>query len=147
MSKKRLGLLTMTLVSLAIGSILLAACTRPGAPAITSSTSGGGSTPTSSSGGGAAVHMGTSSFLVPGITIPKGSMLTLIDDAQVPHIIKNGTYDASGTAKPLQEPGAPTVSQNFTGGDTHQIGPFSTAGTFHIYCTIHPNMDLTITVK
>jgi plastocyanin len=74
-------------------------------------------------------------------------MLTLIDDDAVPHIIQNGTWDASGTAKPAKEAGAPTVSQSFSGNDTHTIGPFSTAGTYHIYCTIHTNMNLTITVQ
>jgi len=32
-------------------------------------------------------------------------------------------------------------------GNNAQIGPFTTAGTFHIYCSIHPGMNLTITVK
>lgn len=147
MSKKRLGFLTTVLAVLAIGSILLAACARPG-----SATASGSSTPNSgnngsSNGGGTTVHMGQTNFLVPSTTIPKGSMLTLIDDVAVPHIIQNGTWDASGTPKPAKEAGAPTVNQSFSGSDTHTIGPFSTAGTFHIYCTIHTNMNLTITVK
>ena len=91
--------------------------------------------------------MGSSDFLVPTTTIPKGSKLTLIDDVAVPHIIQNGTYDANGTPKPAKEPGAPTVNVNFSGSDTKDIGPFTTAGTFHLYCTIHVNMNLTVTVK
>nr|HET6901125.1 hypothetical protein [Ktedonobacteraceae bacterium] len=146
MSKKRLRLLTTVLAVLAIGSILLAACARPG-----STTASSSNTPSSGNngggGGGTTVHMGLTNFLVSSTTIPKGSMLTLIDDAAVPHIIKNGSWDASGTAKPAKEAGAPTVDQSFSGNDTHTIGPFSTAGTYHIYCTIHLNMNLTITVK
>jgi plastocyanin len=146
MSKKRLGFLTTMLAVLAIGSILLAACARPG-----SSTASSSNTPSSGNsgggGGGTTVHMGLTNFLVSSTTIPKGSMLTLIDDAAVPHIIKNGSWDASGTAKPASEAGAPTVNQSFSGNDTHMIGPFSTAGTYHIFCTIHTNMNLTITVK
>ena len=143
MSKRQLGFLTLTLAVLAIGSILLAACARPGVASSTTKqggTSGGG-------GGGTSVHMGPNNFLVSSTSIPKGSKLTLIDDVSAVHIIKNGMWDASGNQKSLQEPGAPTVSVNFSGSDTHDIGPFTTAGTFHIYCTIHPNMNLTITVK
>jgi plastocyanin len=145
MSTKRMGLLTTILVVLAMGSILFAACTRPG----TTPTAGNGEhTPSAgNSGGGTTVHMGTSNFLVSTITIPKGSKLTLIDDVAVPHILQNGTYDANGTPKPAKETGAPDVNVNFAGSDTHDIGPFTTAGTFKIYCTIHVNMNLTITVK
>ena len=147
MSKKRLGFLTTVLAVLAIGSILLAACARPGSATASSSNTPSSGNNGGSGGGGTTVHMGLTNFLVSSTTIPKGSMLTLIDDAAVPHIIKNGSWDASGTAKPAKEAGAPTVDQSFSGNDTHTIGPFSTAGTYHIYCTIHVNMNLTITVK
>lgn len=145
MSTKRLGFFTLMLAVLAIGSILLAACTRPGTPPNASAHNG--ATPSNGNGGGTTVHLGPTIFLQPSITIPKGSMLTLIDDVAVPHILQNGMYDANGTPKPAKEPGAPTVNVSFSGNDTHTIGPFSTAGTFHIYCTIHVNMNLTITVK
>ena len=146
MSSKRLGFLTLTLVVLAIGSIFFVACTRPGT-APTASGNGGNTPKTGGGGGGTTVHMGNSTFLVPTTTIPKGSKLTLVDDVAVPHIIQNGTYDANGTPKPAKEPGAPTVNVNFSGSDTKDIGPFTTAGTFHLYCTIHVNMNLTVTVK
>lgn len=145
MNSKRLGSLTLLLVVLAIGSILFAACTRPG----TATTPGNSSnTPAAGNGGGGtAVHMGASNFLVSSISIPKGAKLAIIDDVAVPHILQNGMYDANGTPKPSKESGAPTVNVNYAGSDTHDIGPFTTAGTFHIYCTIHVNMNLTITVK
>ncbi|MEO8956253.1 MAG: cupredoxin domain-containing protein [Ktedonobacteraceae bacterium] len=147
MSKKRLGFLTTVLAVLAIGSLLLAACARPGSPTASSSNTPSSGNNGGSGGGGTTVHMGLTNFLVSTTTIPKGSMLTLVDDDAVPHIIQNGSWDASGTAKPAKEAGAPTVNQSFSGKDTHDIGPFSTAGTYHIYCTIHTNMNLTITVK
>jgi plastocyanin len=53
----------------------------------------------------------------------------------------------NGVAKPAKEPGAPTVNNLQINGNNAQIGPFNTAGTFHIYCSIHPGMNLTITVK
>jgi plastocyanin len=145
MSTKRLGLLTTMLVVLAMGSILFAACTRPGTTPTAGN--GGNTSPGENSSGGTTVHMGASNFLVSTITIPKGSKLTLINDVAVPHILLNGTYDANGTPKPSKEPGAPDVNVNFSGSDTHAIGPFTSAGTFKIYCTIHVNMNLTITVK
>lgn len=70
----------------------------------------------------------------------------LIDDGQFTHIILNGTW-ANGAPKPATEPGAPTVSNVQVNGNTVEIGPFTTAGTFNIYCSIHQNMNLTITVK
>ena len=134
------------LVILAMGSILLAACARPGTPSASASkgnTSGGGG-----GGGGNTVHMGNTNFLVSTTTIAKGSKLTLVDDVAVPHIIKNGTWDASGAQKLVKEPGAPTVDLTFsTAGESHDIGPFTTAGTFHLLCTIHTNMNLTVIVK
>lgn len=145
MRNKQVGLLMVLLVILAIGSVLLAACARPGTPSASASKgtpSGGGG------GGGNIVHMGNTNFLVSTVTIAKGSKLTLVDDVSVPHIIKNGTWDASGTQKVLQEPGAPTVNLTFTTASQSQdIGPFTTAGTFHLFCTIHTNMNLTVIVK
>ena len=145
MRNKRVGLLIMLLVILAIGSTVLAACTRPGTPSATASNGnkGGGG----GGGGGNTVHMGNTNFLVSTVTIAKGSKLTLIDDLAVPHIIKNGMW-VNGAQKLAQEPGAPPVNLNFTGsGESHDIGPFTTAGTFHLLCTIHPAMNLTVTVK
>jgi plastocyanin len=143
MSKKHLGFFMAMLAILAIGSTLLAACTRPGTPVSTANkTPGAGK-----SGGGTTVHLGPTNFLVSSTTIPKGSKLTLVDDVSVPHIIKNGSW-VNGAQQATKEPGAPTVNATFNGsGETHDIGPFTTAGTYHIFCTIHLNMNLTITVK
>ena len=143
MSKKRLGFLMAMLAILAIGSTLLVACTRPGTPLGSTNKKPGGGT----SGGGTTVHLGQTNFLVSSITIPKGSKLTLVDDVSVPHIIKNGSW-VNGAQKATKEPGAPTVNLTFnSSGESHDIGPFTTAGTYHIYCTIHLNMNLTIIVK
>jgi plastocyanin len=141
MSKRQLRVLAIIVGSLALGSILLAACTRPGSPVAST-------TPSSSSGGGGSttVQMGLTNFLQSSITIPKGAMLTLVDTQAVVHIIQNGSW-VNGTAKPAKEAGAPTVNQNFSGNDTHTVGPFNTAGTYHLYCTIHTGMNLTVIVS
>ena len=142
MSNKRVRILVMMLAILALVSILLAACARPGSP---EANKGGGSS-SGGGGGGATVHMGATNFLQSTVTLTKGSMLTLIDDQQVEHIINNGTW-VNGSPKPVKESGAPTVNATFNGGDSHDVGPFTTAGTFQLYCTIHTGMNLTVTVK
>ncbi|GCE14441.1 cupredoxin domain-containing protein [Tengunoibacter tsumagoiensis] len=93
------------------------------------------------------VEMGATNFLKPTITIKKGNSLDLIDSVASQHIIINGKWDGSQQVK-TQEPGAPSV--NFTvnaSGEAHTVGPFNTAGNFNIYCTIHPGMNLTVTVQ
>jgi plastocyanin len=93
------------------------------------------------------VHMNATNFVHSSITIKKGERITLIDDALIPHTIANGTW-ANGTAKPEDESGAPQVKDmqiNSLGQSS--IGPFTTAGTFHFYCTIHSGMNLTVVVQ
>jgi hypothetical protein len=143
MSRKRFQLLLLILAALAIGSILLAACSRPGTPSASTGTTG--STP-SSGGGEPTVHMGPSNFVQPSVDVPKGSKLKLIDDGPYLHILANGSW-VNGAPKPGQEPGAPTVNNVQVSSGTLEIGPFTTAGTFHIYCSVHLNMNLLITVK
>ena len=92
------------------------------------------------------VHMNDSDFVQHSITIKKGESVTLVDDVATAHIIANGTWDNSN-AKPLNEKGAPNVQLQFQGNDTQSVGSFTTAGTFHLYCTIHPNMNLTVIVQ
>ena len=101
---------------------------------------------TTSSGSGNQVHMSSQTFVQSSITISKGSSITLVDDVAVPHQIANGTWDNS-IAKPVKETNAPMVNVQFTGNDQEVIGPFAMAGTYHLYCTIHPGMNLTIIVQ
>lgn len=93
-----------------------------------------------------AVHMGVSNFAQSSVTIPKGSKLLLIDDGSFLHILNNGQWK-NDTPHPATEVGAPSVQNVQVNGNTVEIGPFNTAGTFHIYCTIHPGMNLTIIVQ
>src|SRR6266498_1717316 len=90
------------------------------------------------------VHMNETQFVPTSITIRKGDRLTLVNDVAVVHIIANGRWDSNGTPRPDLEPGAPTVQVQFNGNDQQSIGPFNTAGTFHLYCTIHNNMNLVV---
>ena len=122
--------LLVALIFSGLVTVLLVACSAPG---------GGG-------GGSNGIHMGESNFVQSSVTISKGSSLNLINDTSVVHIIQNGSW-VNGTPRPKTEPGAPTVSQEFDGNDSHMIGPFNTAGTYHLYCTVHEGMNLTVIVR
>ena len=121
----------LALCLLAIVTITITACTT---------TANSGNNPNT-------VHMNDSNFDQPSITIKKGQTLTLVDDSSAVHIIENGTWDNNGTPKPKIEAGAPTVDAQMNGGDSDTFGPFNTAGTFHLYCTVHTGMNLTVIVK
>jgi plastocyanin len=146
MSKKRCTLVLLMLAALALGSILLAACARPGTPSASVGTGPSSSGSSSSGGGEPTVHMGVSNFVQSSVDVPKGSKLMLIDDGAYVHILSNGSW-VNGSPRPAKEPGAPTVNNLQVSGNNVEIGPFATAGTFHIYCSIHPGMNLMIIVK
>lgn len=118
------------LVLLALFSVLLAACSIHTATGPT----------------GPTVHMANADFVQHSITIKKGDSLTLVDDVAVEHIITNGSW-VNSVPKSAKESGAPTVNVTLNGNDTSSIGPFPEAGTFKLYCTIHPGMNLTVTVQ
>jgi plastocyanin len=142
MEQKALRFVWLVLSALALISVLLVACTRPGTTETVSTSSAGSSGTTQTN----TVQMNSANFEVSSITIKKGQMLTLVDTVAVPHIIQNGSW-VNGVPKPAVEPGAPKVDVQFQGNDTKQIGPFTTAGTFHLYCTIHQGMNLTVVVQ
>lgn len=128
--KKILGFLAL----LALLSILVVAC-------------GGGS----SGGGGSngnTVGLAATNFAQNSITIKKGDSITLTNQTGTVHIIANGTWNGN-TPDPKQEPGAPVANnmQFNSANQSQTIGPFNTAGTFHYYCSVHPGMNLTVTVQ
>lgn len=101
---------------------------------------------TGSSSSGTDVHMGDTNFIQSSLTIHKGSSFNIIDDTGTVHIIENGSWN-NDNPQPKLENGAPNINQQFNGSDTHAIGPFNTAGTYHLYCVVHPGMNLTVTVQ
>ncbi|HZO71903.1 MAG TPA: plastocyanin/azurin family copper-binding protein [Ktedonobacteraceae bacterium] len=121
----------LVITSFALLTILFAACTIRDESTISS---------------GPQVRMGASTFIDTTITIKKGESITLVDTSPATHIITNGTWDGS-TQKAAKEAGAPTVNLTFAGSDSKSAGPFTTAGTFKLYCTIHQGMNLTVTVQ
>ncbi len=94
------------------------------------------------------VHMGQTNFVQQSVTMSKGGSIKLIDGAASTHIIANGTWEGN-TPNPGAESGAPAAPnlQFTSAGQSQTLGPFNTAGTFHYYCSVHPGMNLTVTVQ
>jgi plastocyanin len=127
----------MGFTGIVVGMLVIAALAA--ANPITSSTS-------SATGGEPTVHLTPGNFSQNVVLVSKGDKLLIVDDSSVEHILQNGAW-TNGTARTISESGAPVVhSVDITGGSA-EIGPFNTAGIFHIYCTIHPGMNLTIVVQ
>ena len=93
-----------------------------------------------------AVHLGASNFDQLAITIPVGSKLILADDAGIPHLFDYGMWN--GNRQHAETPtGAPPLKNLRVNSGNVEIGPFTTPGTYHIYCLIHPGMNLTVVVQ
>lgn len=99
------------------------------------------------SSGQTVVHMTAGTFAQNVVLVPKGGHLQIVNDSSEEHILQNGSWDTNGTAHPGAEAGAPTLHHvDITNGSV-EIGPFTTVGVYHIYCTVHPGMNLTIVVQ
>lgn len=81
------------------------------------------------------------------VLVPKGAKLHLVDDGNVEHVLRNGFWKADGSQESSVEPGAPVIKDVTVNGGSIDIGPFATAGVYHIYCTVHSQMNLTIVVQ
>lgn len=93
------------------------------------------------------VHMGAVNFVQNVVLVPKGSKLLIVNDTHVEHLLQNGSWTSSGTVVTTAEPGAPVLHNLDSTGGSLEIGPFNRAGIFHIYCSIHTGMNLTIVVQ
>jgi len=93
------------------------------------------------------VHMAPDHFVQNVVLVPKGSKLLVVNDSSVEHLLQNGAWDTSGTPHAGAEPGAPTLRNVDITGGSREIGPFSIAGVYHLYCTLHQGMNLTIVVQ
>jgi plastocyanin len=127
------------LLMIVVGLVTLSACGGGRAQA--------GAPPQAESAETNTVHMNDTVFLPAQITIQRGESLTLVADTFMPHIISNGTWQ-NGAPKPAREDGAPEINNvKIDGNSSGQIGPFEHPGTFQLYCTIHPGMNLTVVVE
>ena len=126
-----------SLAGLAIGALLVGATAQPSA--------------TGGSGAGAAgsktVHLTASRFAPDIVALHKGETLLVVDDGAIPHTLANGSWSADNRPAPGVESGAPAVNNIELNNTSASIGPFATPGTYHIYCTVHPGMALTVIVE
>lgn len=96
---------------------------------------------------GDTVKTAASTFEQSCITLSKGGTLKVVPDTgSAFHILDYGQY-VNGTAQPQTPSGVPALKDLNLTNSAVSIGPFTTAGTFHIYCTVHPGMDMTVIVK
>ncbi len=112
----------------------------------------GGSAASSGSGSSTAssntITMGATDFVgSTSVTIKAGQSVNFVDPSSTggTHILATGT-----NGNYASETGAPATLNvasglTFNPGDTKAI-VFSTAGTYHITCIIHPTMNVTVTV-
>jgi plastocyanin len=93
-----------------------------------------------------AVQMGSSNFIQQDVTIKKGESINLVNGPSSNHVISNGQW-VNGAADTKKEADAPAVSSvNVAASASLPVGPFVAAGDYHLYCTIHPGMNLTVHV-
>jgi plastocyanin len=95
---------------------------------------------------GPTLKLTAANFLQDTITIKKGESITFTNETTSPHVIANGTWK-DGAAQPGAEGGAPTVNLDIPANGSATTPPFETAGTFKLYCPIHPNMNLKVIVE
>jgi plastocyanin len=133
-----LRLLLMSFTTFVVGMIVVSLIVAANPPTSAASTTTNGE-PT--------VHMSATNFVQNVVLVPKGVKLRLVDDGNVEHVLRNGFWKADGAPESSVEPGAPVVRDVTVNGGSIEIGPFATAGVYHIYCTIHSQMNLTIVVQ
>jgi plastocyanin len=94
------------------------------------------------------VGMNSADFAKSSITIKKGESITLVNYTSTTHIIANGFWHGN-TPDPKVETSAPVVDNVIFSSlnQTQTVGPFATAGTYHYYCTVHIDMNLTVIVQ
>lgn len=128
---KRQFLMLIAILSIAG---LVAACSVTGS-------NGGTSTNT------VTVTTNSTNFTQPSVTLKKGQMLQVTNNASDMHMLSLGSWQ-NGVAHPEQEAGAPSVNNlQLNANSSVTIGPWNTPGTYYIYCTIHPNMMLKVIVQ
>jgi len=81
------------------------------------------------------------------VQIAAGSSVTMRDAPDdVPHVLANGSWEDNGPA-PAEAPGAPALEDvEVEDGQTLVVGPYDEPGTYPVFCTIHPGMEMTVEV-
>ena len=98
--------------------------------------------------GPTSVALGVGSFSQSSMTLTKGERLTVIDSGAYHHNLSMGRW-INGQPVLENQPGAPTLRNKDVdaAGATVIVGPFNTAGTFYLICSLHHNMMLKIIIQ
>jgi plastocyanin len=118
-----------------IGALLMGVIVQPGTA----------NTTTVASDGAIIVHLGESSFSASAITVPQGGKIQFVADSSITHILTYGDWSGNHP-QPSTPANVPALNNREISGGSFELGPFATAGTYHIMCTVHPGMMLTVTV-
>ena len=106
-----------------------------------------GVTESSAGSSGPQVRMGLSTFIDTTVTVHQGQSIVLVDTVSSTHIVTNGKWDGSTPVSKV-EAGAPKVDVTIANeGQQQSIGPFTSPGSFQLFCTVHPGMNLDVSVK
>jgi plastocyanin len=92
-----------------------------------------------------AVGMGHEKFSERRVTIHRGQTLRFVNDSGWLHVIgpgDEGRLKAENGAPSLGERGA-FISER---GDSFTTAPWNKPGTYHITCSLHPEMNITVVV-
>lgn len=92
-------------------------------------------------------HMSSTGFTQDAVVVHQYARLKLVNDSKVLHVISNGTWLPSGSAKTGAEAGAAAVIGSRLPGGTVSTASWSTPGTYHLYCLVHRGMNLTVVVE
>jgi plastocyanin len=92
-----------------------------------------------------AVGMGHEKFSEKTVTIHRGETLRFVNDSGWLHVIGPGDDGRFG-----DEAGAPALGSRGAfiseSGDSFTSGPWNNPGTYHITCSLHPEMNITVIV-
>jgi len=115
------------------GAVLVGALTEPERPINTLSPN--------------TVALGVGSFSSSSISLSKGEKLTIVDSGPYHHSLSMGHW-INGQPVLQNQSGAPSLTNKDVNaaGQTVMLGPFNTAGTFYLMCSLHHNMMLKIIV-
>lgn len=99
------------------------------------------------SAGVTAVQLDVATFSPAAVEVPLGSVLEFVDlDDGEPHFLANGQWAGMTITPATDQPGAPVLDELEVDGGTVTVGPFTEAGVFPIYCSIHPGMNIEVKV-
>jgi plastocyanin len=135
---RRLGMSLSGLAGIVVGMLIVSLIVAANPQASAASTNPNGEP---------VVHMAPDHFVQNVVLVPKGETLLIVNDSSVEHVLQNGTWDKNGTPHAGVEPGAPTLRNVDITGGSREIGPFPSAGVYHLYCTLHQGMNLTMVVQ